>query len=351
MAKKKKEPALNYSAEVKKLKEQGPRRLYLLWGEEDYLRDSFLQELRNLCAPGDDGFQVRVFKDARPDPDELRYAIDTLPFFSERNLIEIRDVDVGKAEADRLIQVLSDIPDYCTVAFRLEHGAEPDGRSKLVKFLREHGTEIRFTVQDQNMLVRWITRRFAYYGKGVEMEAAQRLIYLSGDQMKALIPEIEKIAAYAKGEKVTAADVNAVANRIPESELFDLTNALADRKFQTASGILADLLGQRDVSVPAILSLLSNQFRRILIALDAKDTQTVMELCNLKSDYPARLLRNSARGFQREQLQRAIELCARADYRLKSESVDDRQLLKETVMRIALECSEAPRPAAPEFGG
>ena len=350
MAKRRKEPSLNYSAEVRKLKEVGPERLYLLWGEEEYLRDSFLQELRNICAPDDDGFQVRIFKDAKLDLDELRYAIDTLPFFSERNLIEIRDIDAGKIETDRLIQVLSDIPDYCTVVFRLEHGAEPDGRSKLVKFLRERGSEIRFTVQDQNMLVRWITRRFAHYGKGLEMEAAQRLIYLSGDQMKALIPEIEKIAAYAKGEKVTAADVNAVANRIPESDIFDLTNAIADRKFQTASGILADLLEQRDTSVPAILSLLSNQFRRILIASEAKDTATVMELCNLKSDYPARLLRNSARGFEKEQLINAISLCAEADYRLKSENVDDKQLLKETVMRIVLECSEPAKAQVRGFG-
>ena len=131
-----------------------------------------------------------------------------------------------------------------------------------------------------------------------------------------------------------------MANRIPESDVFDLTNALADRRFQTAAGILADLLEQRDVSVPAILSMLSNQFRRILIASDAKDTQTVMELCSLKSDYPAKLLRNSARGFRKDQLQRAIELCAQADYRLKSESADEKQLLKETVMRIALECGE-----------
>ncbi len=349
MKKRKKEPALNYSAELKKLKEAGPARLYLLWGEEDYLRDSYLQTLRDLCAPGDDSFQVRVFKDARPDPDELRYAIDTLPFFSERSLIEVRDLDYGKNDAtDQLIKVLSDIPDYCTVVFRMESGEEPDGRSKLVKFLREQGEEIRFTVQDQNMLVRWITRRFAYYGKGLEIEAAQRLIYLSGDQMKALIPEIDKIASYAKGERVTAADVNAVANRIPESDVFDLTNALADQRFQTASGILADLLEQRETSVPAILSMLSNQFRRILIAGEAKDTAAVMELCNLKSDYPARLLRNSARGFRKEQLVHAIELCAQADYRLKSESTDEKQLLKETVMRIALECSNEQASAVKE---
>ena len=38
MAKKKEEPKLNYSAEVRKLREEGPGRLYLLWGPEDYLR-------------------------------------------------------------------------------------------------------------------------------------------------------------------------------------------------------------------------------------------------------------------------------------------------------------------------
>ena len=36
-----------------------------------------------------------------------------------------------------------------------------------------------------------------------------------------------------------------VANRIAESGIFDLTDAIGDRKFNTASGILADLLDQR----------------------------------------------------------------------------------------------------------
>ena len=343
MAKKKKEPALNYAAEIKKLKDEGPERLYLLWGEEDYLRDSFLQTLREICVPesGDDDFQVRIFREAQPDPNELRYAIDTLPFFSERSLIEMRDVDYVKADSEKLMQVLSDIPDYCTVSFRLNSGEEPNGKSKLVKFLREHGREIRFTVQDQNMLFRWITRRFAFYGKGIEMEAAQRLIYLSGDQMKALIPEIEKIASYAREEKVTVADVNAVANRIAESDIFDLTDAIAERRFNTASGILADLLEQRETSVPAIFSLLSNQFRRLFLANGAHDSNEVMELTGLKYEFMARRLLNSAHSFRPEQLRHAVDLCAQADYRLKSEGADEKLLLKESLMRIALEVSDA----------
>ena len=338
--KKKKDAPLNYNEEIRRLKANGPARLYLLWGEEDYLRDSFLQSLREICAPdGSDDFQVRVFQNAQPDPVELRYAIDTLPFFSERSLIELRDTDftMNQDLTDRLTAVLSDIPDYCTVVFRLAAGVEPNGKSRLIKFLRANGTEIRFTVQNQNMLFRWITRRFAYYGKGIEMEAAQRLIYLSGDQMKALIPEIEKIASYAKGDKVTVSDVNEVANRVAEADIFDLTDAIADRKFNTAAGILADLLDQRDTSVPALLSLLSGHFRRLYLAGAAKDVSAVMELTGVKYDFMARRLLNGARHFDEKQLRHALELCAAADYRLKSESLDEKQLLKETLMRIVLE--------------
>ena len=342
MKKRKREPALDYRAEIRKLKENGPERLYLLWGEEDYLRESFLQTLRELCAPeGADDFQIRVFKEPQPDPTELRYAMDTCPFFSEHSLIELREVDYLKpGDADALLKVLDDIPDYCTVVFLPEAEEEPNGKSRLVQYLRKQGTEIRFTVQDQNMLIRWMTRRFAYYGKGLEMEAAQRLIYLSGDQMKALIPEIEKIAAYAKGEKVSAADVNAVANRIPESDIFDLTDAIAERRFNTASGILADLLEQRDTSVPAILSLLSNQFRRLFLASGAGDVSAVMDLCGLKYDFMARRLLNAARRFRRQDLVHAVELCAQADFRLKSEGTDEKLLLKETLMRITLEVDD-----------
>ena len=341
--KKKKETALDYGAEVRKLKEQGPRRLYLLWGEEDYLRDDYMKTLREICAQDDpDGFQSRIFKDAQPDPVELRFAIDTLPFFSERSLIEIREMDYLKpGDPDGLMHVLEDIPDYCTVAFVLDHGEEPNGKSKIIKYLREHGSEIHFTVQDQNMLIRWISRRFAYYGKSLEIDAAQRLIWLSGDQMKRLIPEIEKIAAYARGEKVTVSDVNAVANRIPEADIFELTDAIAERRFNTATGVLADLLEQRDSSVPAILSLLSNQFRRLYLASQVPNSAALMELTGLKYDFMARRLIQSARNFQPQQLQKAIEHCAQADYRLKSESTDEKQLLKETLMRIVLEVSDA----------
>ena len=344
MAKKgKDEKKVNYAAEIKKLREKGPERLYLLWGEEDYLRENFLKELRQICIRDDEAaFNHHLIKGPDLDPTDLKNAVDSLPFFGERTLVEIQETDINSLSAtDALIQVLSDIPDYCTVVFVLDSEMKPKGNNKFPKFLRNSGCDLYFSNQGQDQLLRWIARRFAFYKKGIELEAAQKLIFISGDLMNALIPEIEKIAAYAKNDKVTTEDVIAVATHIPEADVFELTEAMAAKQYNEAASVLAELLNAKDSNSILLLSLLSNQFRRILIAQYAVDNrlerQYLMDTCSLKYDFLARQLMQSARGFTKQQLIYAIEKCAEADYRIKTQSIDEKELLKETVFAIAAE--------------
>ena len=173
----------------------------------------------------------------------------------------------------------------------------------------------------------------------MELEAIQRLIFISGDLMSRLIPEIEKVAAYAKGEKVTAADVEAVANHIPEAVIFDMTDFIAQKKNNAAVSVLAELLSDKNNEPIPILAMLGAQMRRLYAARLAAEkglgTKFVVDSCGLKYDFLATKLLQSARGFSLPQLRRAIELCAEADYKMKSSSLDDRELLTETVLRIA----------------
>jgi DNA polymerase-3 subunit delta len=189
------------------------------------------------------------------------------------------------------------------------------------------------------MLTDWIVRRFAAAGKSVEPAAAQRLIFISGELMSRLIPEIEKIAAYAKGERVAIADVEAVASHIPEADIFEMTELIAQRKTDPALAVLAELLADKDNEPIAVLAVLGGQMRRLYAARLALDRQLgskyVMEVCALRFDFIASKLLNAARGFTPAQLRRAVELCCEADYRMKSEGTDARALLKETVLRIA----------------
>ncbi len=343
MAKKygKNEEKLNYSAAIRELRQKGPERVYLLWGPEDYLREQYLRELKKISLPeGEDSFSYHRMDGPELDIDRLRLAADALPFMTERSFIELRDVDVNKIkDSEALEKLLKDVPDYCVIAFILGPNYEPDGRLKSVKALRQHSKELRFTNQSQGQLTDWLVRRFAAAGKSIELDAAQRLIFISGELMSGLIPEIEKVAAYAKGERVTIGDVEAVANHVPEAVIFDMTEYIAQKKYNSALSVLAELLSDKNNEPIAMLAMLGMQMRRLYAARLALDqglgTKYLTDECAIKSDYVAKKLLGAAKGFTLEQLIRAVELCAETDYKMKSSSQDERELLKEAVLRIA----------------
>ena len=57
--------------------------------------------------------------------------------------------------------------------------------------------------------------------------------------MTGLIPEIEKIAAYTRGAKITIEDINAVADPVIDAMIYDITNEISRRNYDAA----ADTLG------------------------------------------------------------------------------------------------------------
>lgn len=343
MAKKKTEKKpLDYVAEVRKLKAEGPQRLYLLHGEESYLREQFLQTLRVVCLPeGEDGFSLRRIDGPELELFALEDALNAMPFMTERTFIELRDIDINKLkDGEKYLKVLEDIPDYCTAAFILPADYELDRRLKLSKGLSELAYDMSFTVQSQSQLFNWISRRFGAAGKRIEFEAVQRLIFISGSLMDQLIPEIEKIAAYTQGECVTVADVDAVAHHLPEADVFEITGHIAKREYNVAVGMLSELLSGTENNEPImILALIGAQMRKLYAAKLALEEglgiKYVMSTTGQRYESYVRQLVEQSRGFTCGQLRKAIELCAAADYKMKSSSTDDVELLKETFIRIA----------------
>ena len=342
MAKKNRKERLDYNAEVKRLREEGPQRLYYLWGPEDYLREAFLNELRKLCVPSEDEFSCQRFNGPAVEMTALAEAVDVLPFFSERRFVEVRDFDVGAcrdSDLARLKEIIADIPDYCTLCFIFSPACTPDGHTAAVKALKKAARCMEFTEQEQDVLGRWVQRRFRALGKTVAPKDAEYLVFLSGTRMSALIPEIEKIAAFAAGESVTRADIDAAANRLPEADIFEMTDCIAQRRFDAAAALLRDLLGDKDNHPIMINALIGQQFRRLYAvkcALNARRSRAdAMELCGVRYDFIYEKVAATARSFSEETLGTLVKLCAEYDYRMKSTGQDPQTLLVELFGRIA----------------
>ena len=339
MAKKEKS---DYNQELSLLRESGPGRLYVLTGAEDYLREAFLDKLREKCLDGaEEGFNYRRMDGETLTMNALGEAIDAVPFFSDHTLVEVRGFDLNRcrdADAERLRAMLCDIPDYCTVAFVQPVDYELDGRLALVKTLKKQGRVIVFAEQDGAALVRWIARRFEHFGKSISRQDAEYLIFTSGALMNRLIPEIDKLSAGVEGDTVTRRDIDAMTQRLPEARVFDMTEQLGMGKFDEAARSLGEILATKEEPI-MLLALIGLQMRRIYAAKLAAErhmsTADTMELTGVRFDFILRKLQQSARQFSLGQLRGIVVMCADYDYRLKSSGQDGRELLRELFAEMA----------------
>ncbi len=330
-------------AQLKKDLAQGkPGRLYVFHGEETYLRDHYLGKLREVLLSGGMGeFNLHRLRPADVNPRALEEAVDCLPMMAERTMVLVTDFDLFKAgERDReeYIRTLSQLPEYCCLVFvydLLEY--KPDARTKLAAALKANGTAVNFQRQEQGDLVDWVRRRFKALGKEIDPRLALELISLCGDLMTTLIGEIEKVGAYARGPKITRADIDAVAAPQLDAVVFEMTDAIGAGSFDQAASVLGELF-QMQEPPQKILWSLGRQMRQIYsarLALEGgKGSREVSALWGIKP-YPADKLMRSARRFTLGWCRQAVVRCAQTDLDMKSTGRDGQELLITLLLELA----------------
>ena len=113
-------------------------------------------------------------------------------------------------------------------------------------------------------------RRCEAGGKRIDRAAAEHLIFCSGALMNRLIPEIDKLTSYARGETITREDIDAVIQRLPEADVFHMTDCLSRREFDAAAATMGELLQMREHPI-MLLALIGQQMRRLYAARLAID--------------------------------------------------------------------------------
>jgi len=325
------------------LKDGQPGRLYLFHGEEAYLREYYLGELKKTLLPvGLEDFNLHTAQGKECSVDWIEQAIDCLPMMSERTLVLVTDFDIyglGESQKNRLTELLADLPDYCCLTFVYDLlPYKADGRSKLAAAIKTHGAVVNFQRQEQGDLTDWICRRFKATGHSIDTEDARYLIFLCGDLMNNLASEIGKIGAYATGQRVTRADIDAVAIPQVDAVVFQMTDAMARKDFNKAASVLADLLHAQEPPI-MILSVMGKYFRQLYTArlyLDNNRSRAdFMALWNMKTAYQADKLMDAARKFSLVWCRHAVRRCAQAEQELKNNYGQEKELLVGLLMELS----------------
>ena len=322
-----------------------PANLYIFYGEERYLLQTMARQLKELLIPGGfEEFNYHRLTGKGLTVQELAETAEAMPMMAEHTLITVTDMDIFKLDESQrtaLIDLLGDFPPYCTLVFLYEQVPyKRDGKmKKLCAALNEYVQEVEFVQQERSDLLKWLKRRFAATGHDIDQTAADHLLFTCGSLMRGLIPEVEKIAAYAKHERITVADIDAVAEPVLDARIFDMTNAVTARNYDRAAAILADLLRMQTEPI-AILAALGKELRRLYtarLALDGgKDRVWLKELWSMSSDYPAKLLLQAAKNVDHDWCRQAVKRSQTLDRRMKSErNMDSEGELKLFLVELA----------------
>ncbi len=319
--------------------------VYLFYGEESYLREFYLAEMRKkLVPPGFEEFNFHKLEGKALTAQLLAETAEAMPMLSQRTMVQVVDWDVYKLNEEQrnaLIALLEDFPPYCCLVLvydQLEYKPNKTYK-KLYAALEKYAQTVKFQEQSRGELLKWVARRFKAASHTIDAPTAEHLLFTCGSLMNGLIPEIEKISAYAKKERITKADIDAVAAPVLEAQVFEMTGAVSRGNFDRAAEVLGSLLKLQEEPF-LLLALMGKELRKLhtaRIALDTgRDKFWLMERWNMRSDYPARLLLENAGRVSRAWCAMAVRRCYETDLRIKSVSgADGAEDLKLLLMELA----------------
>ena len=326
------------------IKNKAPAKLYIFHGEEQFLLEHYLGQLRkSVLDELTESFNYHRFTNETFDLRDFADAVDNLPMMAERTLVQVDDIDIFKLPEDsreKLQEVISDIPEYCTVVFTFETVAwKPDKRLKRLWEAVSKGQVVEFQKQNQRDLVSWIQRHFTALKKQITPDLCVYLIDITDGTMTALSGEIQKIAAYSGAERICKADIDAVTEPVLDAVVFRMTDQLGAGSYGEALMTLQKLLKMQQEPL-AILGAIGGHFRRLSVArmlLDrGKTAFDLQKLCGL-ADYPARKAMDAARKFSPEFCAKATELIVETDYKMKTSLDAQPRLLEMLILQLAQE--------------
>jgi DNA polymerase III delta subunit len=370
---------------------------YLFYGEEDYLAEEFIEELRRVLAASSGG----EFRLTRVGLDETKWrdVVDTArtaPFLFEPWRAIVVRVPERKTSSDRgpgrkgaADGEEGRASKYLTATDQKvlrEYFADPASRTVLVIVragkVRRDDALVRFFASlpkaafsttemkrlSASALMRRADDRARELGKTLTEGARRRLFELVGQDLRLTMNEIDKLAVFV-GEKkgIEEADVNQATAGQRSYESYELDDALAAADFARGASVLKDLLAEGE-RPEQILGRLASFFRGVLMAQTwlLEKARTRDEIFQSLFPYISKswgdLYRKKSGdffglvdGLSASELNALLDKLRQADVRLKSTDADPGTVfeifLREFVQARKGRAPISPAPAPGERSG
>ena len=305
------------------IKNQEFKRVYLLFGEEEYLKQQYKSRLKKALAPEEEDMNYSYFEGKKTEPREVIGLAETMPFFADRRVIFLEDTGFFKNQCQDLPEYLAELPDYLCMVFVEK---EVDKRSRMYKAVKKYGRIVDFSVQDTETIMRWVLGILGREGKKITRREMELFLGKTGNDMGNIEKELEKLICYTMGrEVITAEDIEAVCTVQISNHIFDMIRAVTEKKQKRALDLYYDLLALKEPPM-RILFLLARQFNLIMQVKELNQAGYDQSRISKQTGLQPFVVRNYsayARKYSTEALRSAVEECVRTEEKVKTGYMTD----------------------------
>ena len=317
------------------IKESRFKQVYLLYGEEDYLRKQYRDRLTRALADPEDTMNYHYFEGKDTAAEKLIDLAETMPFLAERRLIVVENSGFFKSAQDKLADYLKEIPETTVFVFVEE---QVDKRGRLFKACKDNGYAAEFAVQDEQVLRRWILGMIQKEGKQITQRALDDFLERTGSDMANISSELEKLFCYTMDkEDISSSDVDAVCTRQISNRIFDMIEKVAAKQQRAALDLYYDLIALKEPPM-RILFLITRQFNLLyqtkLMRGKGYDNKAIGSKLSLAPFIASKYMSQAAK-FKTEELRMALEECVAAEESVKTGKMADTLAVELLIVKFS----------------
>ena len=327
------------------------KKCYLFFGQEEFLKKSYEEKIKNfMIEPSFEMMNYMYIEDKFITSEKIINFCETIPFFSNKKLIVIKNSGFFKGIKDNNIQrendinkeiniideYLKNIPDNVCIIFS-EY--EVDKRKKIYKTVLDKGYICEFKTPNENDIINWILKNLKKSNIFIDKTTASYLIRNSGNKLEILSREIEKLKSYKnENEEVSIIDIDNICTKSIETKIFDLVAKIGEKKPEEAIKIYRNLLSMKEYPT-LIFNMIIRQFRMILqcflLLNNGEDLKNISAILGIH-DFIVRECLKQSKNFSEHQLKSALRECLDIDLNIKTGKINPEIAIEMIILKYSI---------------
>lgn len=295
--------------------------LYLLYGEDNYLKNNYLNKLKKQF--GELILGINYIQIDENNTQNLIENIETPAFGYEKKLIIAKNTKLFTKKNSLAEKITDYLNKNNSDDFELIFVEDTVEKNSLFNLISKIGEAKEFNVKKITEIISNVKQIANAYHVDIDSSTAQYFVECTGLNMQDIINEIRKLIEYAGSNgKITKDAIDNLTIKKSESIIFDLTNSLGKKQIKQAIQILHNLQYNKEPT-QMILIMLYRHFKKLYF-IHLSNGQNIAQNLKLKPNqiFLVNKYTAQAKMFKKEILENLLNDLIKLDENSKNGNID-----------------------------